>query len=468
MDENVKEYWLSKYKEDKIGTIAKLSQAMQHMAWLREWQRMNGNKPRIKPITEKVNGEKIQIGEADIAVPWSELDGFFRAGNEYGDIETVKFLLERIERGDVSELTNKETLDLSEKENVKWSDGKHSLNPLQGYLYEFSYPRSYFLEIDSIGNCGNFSELGFYQDLIYHKKMTERELIKEGFTGEELEVALEQECRAYKESVINDEKSFDRENLHVREGSSVAFARYYTTRFLQKLLKDDPRYSEFTEYDITSVKTPEQIEELDTKIMQLLESPEIQEKIESIEDRERFERELYDELETEVAVEVKKDSDRIENAHKIFVALETGNLDEIMEDEETARWAKEVYERERAESEAAKKAAEAFVEDIGLKEAVDATIANREQGHEYSANLHAVKEVVAAEEGRTAEEKPSEPVEEFIKAETTQGIADLPRQIATADKDAKIMGSDLMPLEKKGFKEWIKGLINKLKGRDEK
>ena len=129
--EDVKKYWLEMYREDKIGTIAKLSQAMQHMAWLREWQRVHGDAPRIKPITKKVNGEKVKVGESDIAVSWSELDGFFRAGNEYGDVETVKFLAERIESGDVSALTEQELHDLSERENVKWSDGKHSLNPFQ-------------------------------------------------------------------------------------------------------------------------------------------------------------------------------------------------------------------------------------------------------------------------------------------------------------------------------------------------
>jgi len=129
--EEVKKYWLEMYREDKIGTIAKLSQAMQHMAWLREWQRVHGDASRIKPITKKVNGEKVKVGESDIAVPWSELDEFFRAGNEYGDVETVKFLAERIESGDVSALTEQELHDLSERENVKWSDGKHSLNPFQ-------------------------------------------------------------------------------------------------------------------------------------------------------------------------------------------------------------------------------------------------------------------------------------------------------------------------------------------------
>lgn len=131
MDEKVKQYWIEKYKQDKIGTVAKLSQAMQHMSWLREWQRTHGDSPRIKPITKKVNGEKEKVGEKDIAVPWSELDEFFKAGNEYGDIETVKFLAERIENGDISELTEQELHDLSERENVKWSDGKHSLNPFQ-------------------------------------------------------------------------------------------------------------------------------------------------------------------------------------------------------------------------------------------------------------------------------------------------------------------------------------------------
>ena len=80
--DKVKSYWLQRYKGDKIGTIAKLSQAMQHMAWLREWKRVHGDEPRIKPITQKVNGEKVKVGESNIAVPWSQLHTFFRQGNE--------------------------------------------------------------------------------------------------------------------------------------------------------------------------------------------------------------------------------------------------------------------------------------------------------------------------------------------------------------------------------------------------
>ena len=57
-----------------------------------------------------------------------------------------------------------------------------------------------------------------------------------------------------------------------------------------------------------------------------------------------FEEKFYDKLKEEVSVEIKKDSDRIENAHKVFVALETGKLDEILKDEETKKWAEKDYE----------------------------------------------------------------------------------------------------------------------------
>ena len=60
MEKDIKKFWMERYQEDKIGTIAKLSQAMQHMAWLREWQRVHGDEKRIKPITKKVDGEKVK------------------------------------------------------------------------------------------------------------------------------------------------------------------------------------------------------------------------------------------------------------------------------------------------------------------------------------------------------------------------------------------------------------------------
>lgn len=58
--DDVKKYWLEMYQQDKIGTIAKLSQAMQHEAWLREWKKVHGNAPRIKPITKKLMERKLK------------------------------------------------------------------------------------------------------------------------------------------------------------------------------------------------------------------------------------------------------------------------------------------------------------------------------------------------------------------------------------------------------------------------
>lgn len=323
MSENMKNYWLQQYKEDKVGTIARLSQAMQHMAWLREWQRIHGDEPRIKPITQKVNGEKVKIGESDIAVAWSKLDEFFRAGNEYGDIETVKFLLERIESGDVSELTDKEIHNLSEKENVKWSDGKHSLNPFQGYLYSFSGPNSFI-----ITNPGG--------DLDFGKFYPIRDYIERG--GVEYSSTDDPEL---------DEKVY-------------AWCRFYSTRLLQCFLegRDDSKYYDFVNFDITSVTTPEQIQELDKKIAEIVKSPEIQEYLEMYEGDAKFEEQFFKGLMEEISIEIKKDSDRIENAHKVFVALETGNLDELLQDPETEKWANEVYETQLAKDKAAKEMAD--------------------------------------------------------------------------------------------------------------
>ena len=44
-----------------------------------------------------------------------------------------------------------------------------------------------------------------------------------------------------------------------------------------------------------------------------------------------------------------KNPDRIENAYRVYEALETGNLEKLFEDEETLRWAVEVYENAREE-----------------------------------------------------------------------------------------------------------------------
>lgn len=306
--EDVKKYWLERYKEDKIGTIAKLSQAMQHMAWLREWKRVHGHEARIKPITKKVNGEKVKIGEANIAVAWSELDEFFKNGNEYGDIETVKFLSDKIQNGDTQELTEQELRDLSERENVKWSDGKHSLNPLQGYLYDFISPNS-----DIIASTGKEDEYGKFYPM-----------------------------RDYEQIGIPQ----DLENGDKRHNEAhKAFSRFYTTRLMQLLLKGkkDSRHYDFVNFDITSVTTPEQIENLDKKLAEIVQSPEIQEVMKAIENDVQFEKQFYDKLKEEVEIEIKKDSDRIENAHKVYIALETGNLDEILLDKETEKWAAEEY-----------------------------------------------------------------------------------------------------------------------------
>ena len=127
-----------------------------------------------------------------------------------------------------------------------------------------------------------------------------------------------------------------------------AFQRYYTTRLMQQLLssKQDSKYYDFVDFDITSVTTPEQIAELDKKLAEIVQSPEIQSELERLEGDKDFEKAFYGKLREEVAIEIKKDSDRIENAHKVFVALETGNLDEILQDPETQKWAIEVYDVE--------------------------------------------------------------------------------------------------------------------------
>lgn len=315
--EEVKKYWLEMYQKDKIGTIAKLSQAMQHMAWLREWKRVHGYQSRIKPITKKVDGKKVKVGEANIAVAWSELDEFFRTGNEYGDIETVKFLTERIERGDTSPLTEQELYDLSERENVKWSDGKHSLNPFQGYLYDFTANNSFILKLaEQKGEYGKFGPIRDYENF---------------GCPQDLENSNERTNEAYK-----------------------SFKRYYTTRLVQELVKILGRksdYYEFVYFDITSVKTPEQIEKLDQKLAKIIQSPEIQTALEVINGNEEYEKAFYDKLRKEIEIEIKKDSDRIENAQKVYVALETGNLDEILEDDETGKWATKLYEEDRYKKE---------------------------------------------------------------------------------------------------------------------
>lgn len=142
-----------------------------------------------------------------------------------------------------------------------------------------------------------------------------------------------------------------------------AFQRYYTTRLMQQLLssKQDSKYYEFVDFDITSVTTPEQIAELDKKLAEIVQSPEIQSELERLEGDKDFEKAFYGKLREEVAIEIKKDSDRIENAHKVFVALETGNLDEILQDPETQKWSEEVYS---ADKEKRKEAFKSYIHDI--------------------------------------------------------------------------------------------------------
>ena len=93
------------------------------------------------------------------------------------------------------------------------------------------------------------------------------------------------------------------------------------------------------------------LKELDRILEMIASSPEIEEELYYIEGNAEFEKEFQEKLMEEIKVEVKKDSDRIENAHKVFVALETGELDELLSDPETSRWAKEVYEKEKSKEE---------------------------------------------------------------------------------------------------------------------
>jgi len=352
----VERYWLEQYRKDKVGTIAKLSQAMQHGAWLREWQRIHGEKPRIKPITKKVNGEKVKVGEANIAVSWSKLPEFFRQGNEYGDIETVKFLSERINSGKLEPLTRKELLELSERENVKWSNGQHSLNPLQGYLYDFANPQNWILVLPLDGEeYGKFLPISEYQNRYYSRSMSDNK-IKDNrnmnYENDDYGPTDELFGDEYNEELYEDEYSkelFENCGLNQRTVlANKAFRIYYTTRLLQKILKDKPdsKYYDFVDFDITSVTTEEQIEELDLKLEEMVNSLDLYIELEKLYGNAGFEKEFYDELRREVSVEIKKDSDRIENAYRIYEALETGDFDILFEDEETSKWAREVYERE--------------------------------------------------------------------------------------------------------------------------
>lgn len=352
----VEKYWLEQYRKDKVGTIAKLSQAMQHGAWLREWQRIHGEKPRIKPITKKVNGEKVKVGEANIAVPWSKLPEFFRQGNEYGDIETVKFLSERINSGKLEPLTRKELLELSERENVKWSDGQHSLNPFQGYLYDFVNPQNWILELALDGEeYGKFLPICEYQER-YHSRFMKANNRKDNrnmdYENDDYGPTDELFGDEYNEELYEDEYSkelFEDCGLDQRTVlANKAFRIYYTTRLLQKILKDKPdsKYYDFVDFDITSVTTEEQIEELDLKLEEMVNSLDLYIELEKLYGNAGFEKEFYDELRREVSVEIKKDSDRIENVYTVYEALETGNFEKLLEDEETLKWAREVYERE--------------------------------------------------------------------------------------------------------------------------
>jgi len=399
MDDNMKKYWLEKYKEDKIGTIAKLSQAMQHMAWLREWQRVHGNEPRIKDTKD---GRKI-----DIAVPWSKLDQYWRENSEYGDELTVKFLAERIERGEVSELTDTEIHELSEKENVKWSDGKHSLNPLQGYLYSFAEDiTGVFAGREAADSYGNFTPMGVY--LHENNGPTDTNITQ---------------------SLIDD-----------------AYSRVFATKLIKRFLQqegNEEKYKDSLIFKITDAITPEQIAELDKAIVDIAHSPRFEYFMDELEGNVEYEKELEAEIKKEVEIEIKKDSDRIENAHKVFVALETGNLDEILEDPETLKWAKEVYEKEKSakaqdrsnHSDEAKKAAENIAKDLGLEDV----------SSEYMSGI-------MHDEGKP-----------YIGHEDSKGLEKIVKKedIIKATEEA-----DLTPAETKkgGLISYVKGLVEKIKG----
>lgn len=415
-NEEIKKYWLEMYREDKIGTIAKLSQAMQHMAWLREWKRVHGREPRIKPITEKINGEKVKVGESNIAVAWSRLDDFFRVGNEYGDVETVKFLAERIKSGDVSELTEQELYDLSERENVKWSDGKHSLNPFQGYLYDFIDKNLFTLEpVEKEDEFGKFYPIDEYR-----------------WAGES--------WKGLEDLMPNDSEYATRTNQ-----THSAFKRYYTTRLVQQLLssKENSKYYEFIDFDITSITTPEQIVELDKKLAEIVQSPEIKSELERLEGDKDFEKAFYVKLRGEVAIEIKKDSDRIENAHKVFVALETGKLDEIFEDQETKEWAMEVWKADLA------KGASALEE--GVKNDSRDGYRNEIRKGKTEAELDEIAQYAYDIADRQA-----------VGCENNS-LKVTPKSIANADKEQALTTTEVG-----GIKGYIKKLLDKFKGKGEK
>ena len=352
----VEKYWLEQYSKDKIGTIAKLSQAMQHASWLEGWQEIHGTEPRIKPIIKKVNGEKVKIGEANIAVQWSSLPEFFRQGNEYGDIETVKFLSERIKSGKIEPLSRIELLELSERENVKWSDGKHSLNPFQGYLYDFTNLKNGILE-------GKI-EYGKYAPVIEYKaKNLFNSMIDRVMDKKKLDYETDYYDRIKEEDKYN-YKVFNYDQNNRTELARRAFKIYYTTRLLQKILKgkEDSKYHDFIDFDITSVTTLEQIDELDIKLTEMVNSSDISIEINQLYGNSEFEREFYDELRNEVAVEIKKDSDRIENTYKVYEALETGDFEKLLEDEETLKWAEERRREEEEQNKRLEQRRKDFIE----------------------------------------------------------------------------------------------------------
>ncbi len=139
------------------------------------------------------------------------------------------------------------------------------------------------------------------------------------------------------------------EKLPREELAKRAFATYCTTRFVQAVLKslNNQEFKEFNDFDITSVTTFEQWKELNEKLRKIIGDTEIKNYIESFRGSEKgkvVEERLYSKLKEEVKSELKKDSDRILNAHKIFVALEKGNLDELMQDEETLGIMKREYD----------------------------------------------------------------------------------------------------------------------------
>lgn len=186
--------------------------------------------------------------------------------------------------------------------------------------------------------------------------------------------------------------------------------------------REDSEHYDFVNFDITSVTTPEQIQELDRKIAEIAKSPEIEEYLELSEGDAKWEEQFYKGLMEEINIEIKKDSDRIENAHKVFVALETGNLDEILEDSETQKWAMEVWEADLSKGESDRDLYKAGIEHSNL-------------GFEYGQEQN---------------------IENNLPKVT-------PKSIVDTDKEQALTTTEVV-----GIKGFIKRLLDRFKGRGEK